>query len=471
MPILVAWACQYGGVRCRIAILCVGLVGLGLYAYPGFMSFDSVVQLREARAGTYSDWHPPAMAALWRLVEHVVAGPFGMWLLQTSAFLAGVTLILRRSLGELGAAVAAVAILWFPPIAVTMAVVWKDCQMVGYLALGLGLLVHDRRIASLAVLALATAMRINAFTMTLPLVLVLWQWRPNLVRWRRYALAACAWLAITLVAFGANRALTTTQLHPWYGSLAMFDTVGTLRFSGESDAALARDLADAPLDASDHLARRIHDAYSPKNGVFDIVDAHLMHQPQTDAERAGIADAWRRAVFGHPRAYLWHRWRAYRELLAPVASPVWIGVEPIGADLVAFHPAFLLRHLWRQAHDLASSRLMKPWPYLVLAILLAGVVLWRRDILAIAVVGSALVSELALFFLSPTPDFRYSLWLVVCVPLGALLVSGDLLRARRTSGSTARRMIGRRRRRAASPRRTRSRTTRRCFARSAGRGT
>ena len=47
-------------------ILLVGGLGLLLYAFPGYMSFDSITQLREARSGYLIDGHPPAMAAMWR---------------------------------------------------------------------------------------------------------------------------------------------------------------------------------------------------------------------------------------------------------------------------------------------------------------------------------------------------------------------------------------------------------------------
>jgi len=46
------------------------LVGV-IYAYPGMMSMDSLDQLSEARAAYYTDGHPPAMAALWRLRQPV----------------------------------------------------------------------------------------------------------------------------------------------------------------------------------------------------------------------------------------------------------------------------------------------------------------------------------------------------------------------------------------------------------------
>ena len=66
-------------IRVVAAILAVAWAGLAVYAYPGYLSFDSGWQLREARTGVFSDWHPPVMAAIWSLVDRVVAGPIGMF--------------------------------------------------------------------------------------------------------------------------------------------------------------------------------------------------------------------------------------------------------------------------------------------------------------------------------------------------------------------------------------------------------
>jgi len=46
------------------AILLAGCALFVVYAYPGYMSYDSAWQLREARSGWLTDWHPPLMAEI-----------------------------------------------------------------------------------------------------------------------------------------------------------------------------------------------------------------------------------------------------------------------------------------------------------------------------------------------------------------------------------------------------------------------
>ncbi|NMZ11753.1 hypothetical protein HBO07_10725 [Pseudomonas proteolytica] len=63
--------------------------------YPGAMTWDSMDQLRQARAGEYSDWQPPAMAFVWSWLIPLIDGPGGMLLLHCG-FLWATGLILYR---------------------------------------------------------------------------------------------------------------------------------------------------------------------------------------------------------------------------------------------------------------------------------------------------------------------------------------------------------------------------------------
>jgi hypothetical protein len=191
-------------------ILAIGWLGLVLYAYPGYMSYDSVLQLTEARSGAYSDVQPPAMAWLWHKVDFVIPGPFGMLVLQSTCLLAGAYLLLRSFMPVRAAAIAASLLLWFPAVAGVMAVIWKDSQMAGYLLLGAGLVLAQRRgvkLAGLVILLLGMTLVRHAFVITLPLVVLLFVWNAKHAWWQRYAIAIAAWLAIALCAQLANRVL------------------------------------------------------------------------------------------------------------------------------------------------------------------------------------------------------------------------------------------------------------------------
>src|SRR5580765_1452611 len=84
-------------VRLQVAgILAAAFALLLVYAFPGYMSSDSFWQLEQARTHRFTDWHPPAMAALWTCVELVVRGPAGMLVLQGALFIGGLWGVLGR---------------------------------------------------------------------------------------------------------------------------------------------------------------------------------------------------------------------------------------------------------------------------------------------------------------------------------------------------------------------------------------
>src|SRR5690242_15858685 len=100
------------------AVLAIGWIFLIVYAFPGVMTQDSFDHLREARASNYSDAHPPLINLIWAICDYIIAGPFGMLVLQSTCFLAGLYTMLRRVLGPRAAAWASSGVLVLPPVMV-----------------------------------------------------------------------------------------------------------------------------------------------------------------------------------------------------------------------------------------------------------------------------------------------------------------------------------------------------------------
>ena len=73
----------------RRAILGAALVWFLIYAYPGYIGWDTEAHLMQSRAGVYSDAHPPVLPALWRVCEVFVHGPLLMMLIQALSLLVG----------------------------------------------------------------------------------------------------------------------------------------------------------------------------------------------------------------------------------------------------------------------------------------------------------------------------------------------------------------------------------------------
>jgi hypothetical protein len=216
------------------------------------------------------------MHLLWAICDYFIAGPFGMLLIQSSLLLAGLYATLRLVLSRRRAAWVAAAIYVYPPVLVVMSVIWKDCMMAALLAVGLAGLLSDRRdrkLLGLLALCGATAMRYNAFGATLPLIVLLFQWRPGMHEVRRYLLGIAVWLGTTILAFGINIALTDKPMHYWVSSLTVYDIVGTYSHLEETlpDAQLRQELAGTDLLIERDIHATIREVYSPRS-FFPILN-------------------------------------------------------------------------------------------------------------------------------------------------------------------------------------------------------
>jgi hypothetical protein len=427
----------------RRRILVAGWLLFVIYAYPGYMSTDSVDQLLQARHGPIHDWYPPLMAYQWRWLDRIVSGPFLMLVVQSVTFLVGLAAILRHAMHARAAAIAAVAILLFPPVLTQMAVIWKDSQMAGFLLAGIaGLLSPSRRwrVFGCVMLFFATAQRYNAPAATLPIVVALFVWSEAHTRWKRYGIALATWLAITATAFGVNRLLTEKRTHAWHNSLALFDIAGTIRFTpGITPEQIREELAGVPLRPDVVLERNTFRAiYNPMGWYGLVFDTNAVFAPPgTEGQRAAVTRAWGTMVTEHPLGYFKHRWRVFKQALGfsiyPPQGGVWDGftetaAQPAMINHVATHSR-VQREWLDLMPELHETLLFEVWFYGVLA--LAFVPLCLRHRLSFALLTSGIGLELSLFVVAPSRDFRYSHWFIVARVATAVMVFAVRWRAGR----------------------------------------
>jgi hypothetical protein len=414
------------------AVLLAAFVLFVAVSYPGYMTYDSFDQLLQARKGPLTDWHPPFMAFQWRILDWIWAGPQLMLMLQGALFLSGTFAILLRFMQPMRAAIAAACVLHFPPVIAPMVVIWKDCQMAGYLVAGAAALMsRDRRwkIAGCVLLVFATAVRYNAAAATAALVIALTTWREGQPRWQRLGLAAATWLAITIAAFGIDALLVEKHLYPLPNSLAFHDLAGSVHYSDMTEAEVTELLADVPLATRDGVRARI-DALYHATDYLNLVngDAPVFVTPATDGERAAVTRAWKTVITRAPAAYLHHRWRVFRQLVelgTADGDHVYTAFHgaPWFDGLVEGHRLTWLQRRWGKAMravDHGVSFVYRGWFYLLLAFALLP--LATSLPLALALLLSGLAYELAMFFIAPATDPRYSHWLIVCTILAAILL-------------------------------------------------
>lgn len=444
--------------------------------HPGGMSIDSYAQLAQARSGSFGDWHPPFMAWLWRGAETIVRGPLPMLLAQLALFLACLRAFARQAFaGRRTAGLVFVLLtLWVTPVTGIVGVIWKDvwtsCLLLLAAAAMLSIGGANGRAARLARLAWGAAamlgallFRHNAVFAVLPL-LVFGAWQlaagapaaagnpasatvrgpvgdgapPTAARRGSPVRRAAAALAIGVIGSAAlmaaasavNRALTARHEHP-VQSILIYDLAGVAVLSGRTDLfdAAAGRLPDVlrGRPAVEIQALRAH--YYPSTWTpLVFVEGSPLAVTASAAQVDALAVQWRRAVLEEPRAYLRHRAGVFLQVIGAhpgaLFAPLYFGIPTSSPDHAEVSKTFRIdpdelapvQRLLRRAFERAATLdVHRPWFWLglnVLAIAAAALFSPRRAALA-ALGASGLFHELALFFIAPSADYRYSHWLVL----------------------------------------------------------
>ena len=411
------------------------LASLGLfllYAWPGFIGWDTREHMIQERAGVYKDGHPPAVAKLFRLCELFVAGPVLMLLIQAITLLLGLYMILRFKLPSRLAAIVASLIFLFPYISGVTGLIMKDGLMAGFLVLGIGFMLEDKPRRALLFLVLASLMRWNALAATFAPMLLLFQWRPTITGLRRYAIAFVLWIGVTGFAYEANDLMATEREYTWYWSYAYEDIAGTMgNMPAMDDPTMETMLAGLPLLYHDHIYDRFKAIYNPASHYHLMRGPNrLLEIPANDAERDAVAAAWKRFVLGNPAAYLHYRVESYRLLLSidrdPSFSNVYVWFNVIAAPEVVIE----------LSHDASASRIQQRliegsiwisltplyWAFIYFALCILLLPFAARRRLEASLLLSGLGYELQWFFLAATADVRYSQWMALCTLITAALL-------------------------------------------------
>ncbi|HEY5949282.1 MAG TPA: hypothetical protein VIV40_27500 [Kofleriaceae bacterium] len=412
------------------AILAIGFGLFLLYAFPGYMSTDSINQLAEARTGHFSDGHPPIMAAEWWVLDRIISGPLLMLLLQAALFLGGLYYLFRRVLSPRAAALVAAAIFVFPPVLTPMAVIWKDSQMAAYLVAGTAALVQPgrrARVLGLVLLVIAAAVRHNAFAAVVPIVFFVFEWRAGIRWWKRSMIVVAIAIAMVGAAVLITRVLSERhiRLTPVYP-----DLVGMIAYSDDmSDAELREILRGTPLVRTTNIQARAREL--THEWAFRIVSGEdrLFNNPTYPEEWDALDRARNELVRRDPGAYFRSHWDPIAKMLGltdpDIPGPIWnLFLEDTGTMFNVEHMA-----TWSWAQYYAGvtfawfhlhTPLFTPYIYALVALLL--LVLVCRDRLTAGLLVSGLLYEASFFPFSPNPDYRYSHWMITATVISAVLI-------------------------------------------------
>src|SRR5579863_9576583 len=114
------------GRRIASAILILGFAVMLAMNAPGQLSYDSVAQLADARAGLYNSWHPPVMDWLLGLFDRLVPGTLLFLIFQGLLLLLALLALLWLRPRGYPCVVLAAAIVLTPQWLLFQGEIWKD---------------------------------------------------------------------------------------------------------------------------------------------------------------------------------------------------------------------------------------------------------------------------------------------------------------------------------------------------------
>ncbi|MBK6004583.1 hypothetical protein JJB11_00645 [Ramlibacter ginsenosidimutans] len=414
-------------------------------SYPGFMSYDSLEALRQARSHVEGSQYPPFGSYVWRVLDWIWPGPSLMQLFQNALLLGSLVWILHSlRWNPIAQVVTVIAVAALPPLTGTMLVVWKDVAMAAFYAAGFAALVHARLRAlpgkiwiafGVLLLFCGMAYRFNAASGALPLLIyAVWVARARSGR-REIVRAALGGTGLVLVLFvlvlvvnsfrfpSMERLERNTNMD----GIMRYDLIGISRFSGES-VTPARD--GGMVDVA--YLRKIYD---PRH--VNITAANDVEHRVAVQEPGEIARYWVAAIRQHPGDYLRHRAAVFREYIGLHRhEPFYVTHPSVDENKlgISHTPNALtpvaVGYVWKARYSI----LERAWVYYVAGLLSLVVFLPKRNRRfageAVAALGSGLLYLAPMFFISPAADVRYNFWSIWGALLCLVFVVSSLLAAR-----------------------------------------
>lgn len=427
-----------GGLVALAVVLCSLTVAT---FFPGFMSYDTLFQLKQAQGQEpLSDWHPPVMSLLWRALIAVTGTVSTMatlqivWLWVSLLIIALVVHRLTASFGW-GAAVLGLGVL--PQVVTIVGVVWKDVHLaVGLLsvaAIAMVAAVAPRRDAvrwplmalTVVLLVYVLLVRKNGIVAIVPMLYLVYRsWYPE---GSRRALGVYV-LGFVVAALGAQAVITAVvrpQASHVVQAVALDDVLHVVPESALRTADLSPDLRDRLLAARE----RCEEKKSLMNTYWTCVGRGEGGDFTPIAGAEELIGAWPGLMAQTPGGYLQYRAEVFAQFMFNTRQPWQEGVLGNEAGIEVEHPRMVatLRSYVLELADRDLPFVFGGWFWLLVACV--QTLRWRAPSRFGALVGclgaSSLLYVLAYVPTAPATDYRYVYWPAIAGSLGLLVMLLD----------------------------------------------
>ena len=434
---------------CVVALLVTVLVTVA--SFPGYMSYDSIQELLQARTHVEGSQYPPFGSYVWRIFDWIAPGPTLMQLVQNGLLLCSFAYLVSRTRLPLLFKIACIVVFTaMPPILGTMVVVWKDVAVGACYMAVLALLIsyppdasrgRKRLVTALAMFFVwcGMAYRFNAASGAVPLIIY--------AMWRLSEGRGPAVVARILVKSAFITALLFALV--WVLNNFRFPNFERLERNTVADALMAWDLVGISAFSGDAIvpSKESGSTVSP-DYIKRIYDPrHINLTTYNDREHRvtllGIPDVkqrWVTAVVRHPAAYLEHRVAVFREYIGlhehDVFLPTQSDVEPNTLGVTSTPTPFkqhVVNYLW----DARLTSISRAWVYyavtfvLILATFVARTALYRAEMITAALSGYLYL--LPMFIITPAADLRYNFPSICGCVVASVFALASLFEGRKAS--------------------------------------
>jgi len=430
------------------------LSGIILYlAYPGFMSYDSLRMLEEARSRVIGGIFPPMPVYILRFFDITDHGSTVMIFFQNWIFLFFYSLILTAFRFNFFALINSLIflLLGMPLVLGCMLVLWKDVTMTSLIFYSLAIIfVLDRgyisikyfyiiKWSSFLVLTIATLIRFNAFSATL-IIFIYWIYvfYPKLNNLKKLIIiiSIISYILFANILINGYRipSLEKLETNNNFDVLMSYDIVGISGWSRESllpiESKSSKNLAKVDILEIDNVYSSLGLVIMSQN-ISSNFNRLKIYPNQY--EREDIFKAWIFAILDHPASYLKYRWDIFSEIIG--AKP-YETYEPthfgkIDENNLGLHfteskvTDFILSYI-----KFTSGTFMgKPWvvfliTFFIFPFLLFNKFINRKDRVFIKFLGITSICYIAPFyFLAGTGEVRYAFpSVVICMVLITIFI-------------------------------------------------
>lgn len=415
------------------AFLCLSVI----IFYPGWMSYDSIVQYSQAITGDYNSWHPVIMAWWWHILNYIIPGPSLFFMQNQICYWLGLYLIAVALHKHISYWAIFVLLFGFaPPLLLVTVQIWKDVVFSSLMILSLGIVfntIENKKwniiigIIVLVLMSLACGSKTNGYPVAG--IIIFWWVAKNPIlntRLKKIRFFSLSLIMVIAIPIAITSTLNVKKASP----IQYIQSYDLLRISLSQGKVLLPEYFTRKVGINDsNMEQFLLPGHNQQLYYFTAGDMTSYDKNEINE----LQSVWVQAIKKYPLSYLDARLIDFKELLrigfdypgnvvgGKMDNNPW-GFEFKAGELsnlyletVSDYPVFYF-----------------PWVYLLISLLVFAMSFFiksRVKEFSIIVGLCSLFFALPHFFIGPASDYRYLHFSIVCAAIQFCVFLGIVFRS------------------------------------------